>query len=236
MRECRIWLSWLGLLASAVWATARPAIADQPPTPASSTGKLPIEQIAEPHRQKVRQVIDSATVHGYGPGEAFAGRPDLYHFLLENPDRGVRAWRQLGAPCTEVAALGNGAFSWKDDRGSEVRWQAVYVAEGLRIWFAEGKVRPMQLFPLMPIHAVIVMRYNDRNIGQGRTLLLHQSELFLQTDSKAVALAARMMGASSARLTEQGMAQLEMFFSGLLWYLDQHPERTERLLGVTAAR
>lgn len=236
MRECRLWLSWLGLLAAAGWISTGSARAQQSVPAAPPSARFPLEQIPEQFKQRVRQVVEQPTVHGHGPGEAFAGRPDLYTFLLDNPDRGVKAWRILGAPCADVTTTGNGVFSWKDDRGSEIRWQAVHISEGLRIWLAEGRVRPMHLFPLVPIQAVIVLRHADRNVGAGRTLLLHQSELFLQSDSKAVALAARMMGASTARLTEQGMGQLEMFFSGLLWYLDQHPESTERLLGEKVAR
>ena len=32
------------------------------------------------------------------------------------------------------------------------------------------------------------------------------------------------------RLAEQFLGQIEVFFSGITWYLEQHPERSDRLL------
>jgi hypothetical protein len=49
--------------------------------------------------------------------------------------------------------------------------------------------------------------------------------LFLYTDSRAAALVARLMGPQAPRLAEQGLSQLELFFSGPAWYLQQHPDR-----------
>ena len=42
------------------------------------------------------------------------------------------------------------------------------------------------------------------------------------------ALAARLLGPSMPRMAEQYLGQLEMFFSALVWYIDQHPERNDQ--------
>jgi hypothetical protein len=66
-------------------------------------------------------------------------------------------------------------------------------------------------------------------------MLFHQADVFLQTDSKTAVLMTRMLGASVPRIAEQCLSQLETFFSGLVWYVDHHPERAEKLLaGKTA--
>jgi hypothetical protein len=41
---------------------------------------------------------------------------------------------------------------------------------------------------------------------------------------------ARLLGPSAPRLAEQYLGQLQLFFSALVWYLDQHPERAAGLL------
>jgi hypothetical protein len=53
--------------------------------------------------------------------------------------------------------------------------------------------------------------------------------LLLRTDSRALGLAARLMGGSVPRLADHYMGQLEMYFGGLAWYLGQDGERTRRL-------
>jgi hypothetical protein len=191
---------------------------------------LPFNEIAPAEREKVRQVVNKPTFKGRGAGEAFGGRPELYDWLLDHPDRALSAWRRLGAVASEIVNHGDGRYSWSDTHGGVIYWHTVYEQKNLRIWYAEGKVRPAQLMPLVPVQAVLVLRHGDMAERTGRSLLIHQTEIFVQTDSKAAALAARMMGGSVTRLTEQGLGQLELFFSGLVWYLDQHPERVGRLL------
>ena len=154
----------------------------------------------------------------------------MYEWLLDHPDRALAAWRRLGAIASEIVNHGDGKFSWSDNHGSSVSWHTVYNHKNLRMWYAEGKVRAAPLTPLVPVQAVLVLRHGDMAESDGHSLLIHQTEVFVLTDSRAAALAARMMGGSVARLTDQGLGQLELFFSGLVWYLDQHPERVGRLL------
>lgn len=191
---------------------------------------LPFEEISGPEKEKVRQVVTHPTFKGRGSGEAFSGRPEIYDWLLDHPDRALTAWRRLGATASDIVNQGDGHYSWSDAHGSHITWHTVYNHQNLRIWYAEGKVRPAAFTPLVPVQAVLVLRHGDMVENPGRSLLIHQTEVFVQTDSRAAALAARMMGGSITRLTEQGLGQLELFFSGLVWYLDQHPDRVGRLL------
>ena len=52
----------------------------------------------------------------------------------------------------------------------------------------------------------------------------------MQTDSKTAVLMTKMLGSSAPRIAEQCLSQLETFFSGLVWYIDHHPDRAEKLL------
>jgi hypothetical protein len=54
--------------------------------------------------------------------------------------------------------------------------------------------------------------------------------MFIHTDSAAVAIVSRVLGPSAPKMAEQCVAQMQMFFAGLAWYLERHPERAEMLL------
>jgi hypothetical protein len=62
----------------------------------------------------------------------------------------------------------------------------------------------------------------------------HQADLIINTDSRSILLVARLLGSTASRLAEQYVSQLEMFFSALPWYIEQHPERAQELLSATA--
>jgi hypothetical protein len=236
--RCRpIAVSWLSVLAVALWAN--PVVSGQwsvvskdktASSPSLTTAwPVPLDEIAPGVREQVRQVLEKPTLVGHGPPEVFVGRPALYHWLLEHPDRAARAWRRLGAQCMTISDRGGGRFGWIDGHGSDVSWHTVYRGPRLRVWLAEGKVRPAPLLPLVPVRILLLLHHTEGHDSFGRSLIRHHADVVLQTDSKTAALATRMLGASAPRLAEQCLAQLEMFFAALTWYLDQHPEQMNLL-------
>jgi len=106
----------------------------------------------------------------------------------------------------------------------------VYNAPGVRVWFADGKVRPGPLLPLVSVKAVVILRHNDSRAPDGAAVMRHQSDMFIQTDSRTAVMMTRMLGPAANRALEHGLGQLQLFFSGLGWYLDCHPDQAEALL------
>ncbi len=250
MRRCRTWVSWLSLAALALvppagkaqppraGAAATPSreLASAPPAAAFGPARVPLDLLPREVRGRVRAVVEHPTLSSRGPSESFACRPETYAWLLDHHDRASRAWHRLGAECVPISDRGGGRFGWSDGQGSEVHWDLVYRDAASRVWYAEGRVRPGTLFPAVPVKAVVVLRFEEGRDRNGRPVVRHQADLALHTDSKAAALAARLMGASAPRLAEQYLGQMQMFFSALGWYLDQHPEEAPNLLAAAAFR
>ena len=57
----------------------------------------------------------------------------------------------------------------------------------------------------------------------------HQVHFVLRCDSRAIALAARLMGYSAPRLAEQYLGQLQSFYGGMAWYIYQDTKRARQL-------
>ncbi len=230
---CRcIRAGWLAVLTALLWASGGVAPAQEETGPDAASAGVPLEQLPEAVREHVRQTLERPTFTARGPEETFACCPAQYHWLLDHPDRAGLGWRRLGARCVEISDRGDGRFGWADPDGSDISWKTVYRDGSMRVWYAEGKVRAGAVLPLVSLRAVVVLHYSQHGDGPGRTIMQHQAELFLHTDSRAVALAARLIGVSAPRLGQQYVAQLEMFYSALAWYVDQHPDSVETLLAA----
>jgi hypothetical protein len=239
MRSRRSWLSWVGLVAAVAAASAGAGRAQawfnftHPPTEQAQHTRaavVPIEQMPAAVQKSVRLVLDHPTLFAHGPAEMFPCQPSQYYWFLDHPDRAMRAWVRLGAKCLPITDRGNGRFGWADDQGSDLVWDTVYRSDRLRVWYAEGNVRPAPLLPLVPVRAVVVMRHMDGKDETGGLVMYHQADAFLQTDSKTAALVLRMLGPSVPRMAQEGVSQLQMFFAGVAWYLDRHPDRADWLL------
>lgn len=245
---CRTWVSRLGLAAGllcALWPAAdahaqtRDALrassttASTPPGRAlvlTLTQKVPYSELPDDMRERLRMVLEQPTLSTRGPVEIFRGRPAVYQWLLNHPDRAVVMWRKLGAKCSDISSRGEGRFGWKDENGSDIVWSTALDTPTMRVWYAEGVVSPGTLWPSVPVRAVAVLRHGETIDPLGRTLMHHQADLYLQTDSKTAALVARVLGSTAPNVARQCAVQLEFFFSGLVWYFEKHPERAETML------
>jgi len=198
--------------------------------PAAPTTPIPLNDVAEAVRERVRSVVEQPTISASGPMDEFIGQLVHYQWFLEHPDRAAQAWRRLGAPCLNITARGEDHFGWMDSHGNDVTWETVYRGPSMRIWYAEGKARPGMLFPPLPVRAVVVLYYRERRGLFGETHIQHHADLFVQTDSKTAALVLKVFGSSVPRLTDQCLGQFGLFFSGITHYVYNYPERAEALL------
>jgi hypothetical protein len=214
----------------ALWAWGGAGAQEPAAEQAAASRWISVERLPVHVRDGVRRVLEHPTLETRGPTEFFRGSPELYHWLLDHPDRGVSMWRRLGAKCMDITDRGGGRFGWTDGQGTDIHWETVYRGPQVRIWYAEGEGRPGPALGTIKVRAVAVLRYQLTTDARGRTVIKHQADLFLQTDSKAVALVAKLMGASAPQLARQCVGQMELFYSFLVAYLDRHPERTEPLL------
>jgi hypothetical protein len=191
--------------------------------------QVPLEQLHPNVRSKVQQVLQNPTLYTHGPVETFQCQPAMYSWLLDNPDRTMQAWQQLGAKCIEITNRGNGVFGWSDDQGSDVWWQTIYPGRNMRIWYAEGQVKPGKLLPMVPVQCVVILHHDVVDKGDKQALMQHKADIFVRTSSRAAALITRMMGPSVPHLAEQAASQMQMFFAAMAWYCQKNPERATTL-------
>jgi hypothetical protein len=195
----------------------------------SSPVRIPWKDLNEKAATISKQMMESPTVQARGPAETFSCTPEQYLWLLDNPDRAVTAWRKLGAKCVSIQRRAAGKFGYVDEAGSEVAWETIHQSPGLRVWYAEGKVKASTVLPLVPVKALVILRHADGKLPDGNVVVQHQTEIVIHTDSKAAAAVTKLMGQTAPRLAEQGLSQLQLFFSALSCYVDRHPEHVDSL-------
>jgi hypothetical protein len=210
------------------WAAQAANLFGKKPDPLVQS--LPLAQLAEPVRAKVRAVAENAALATRGPAESFVCKAEHYNYFLDNPDRAVTAWRRLGAKCISIEVCGNQQYSWSDEHGSFITWETILRGPGIRVWFAEGKVRSSAVTPLVPVKVVVVLRYAETPKADGATAITHQSDIFVHTDSDAISLFAKLFGASAKSAADRGLREMQMFFSVLSWHMHREPDIVPTLL------
>lgn len=227
MRQVRLMtagVAWL-VAAAALWAGG-PSLGKR----ADVALALPYASLPAAHRDAVQGICEKPTLVAKSQGEDFQGKPEVYRFFLDRPDLAVTAWRRLGAKCVSINPAGNQQFRWTDENGGDVVWQTVLRTDSMRVWYAEGKVKPSAVMPLVPVKVVVVVRHGQRVTSEGTPMLHQNTEMYVHTDNKTAAAVAKMLGPTTQRVAEQGLGQFQFFFSGLCQYLHRNPNHLAVLI------
>lgn len=199
-----------------------------------SAAQVPLEKLEPQLRTRVADLLQKAPLFARGPVESFPCRPTVYHQILDNPDWVIHCWRVLGACKATVVRQPDGTFLGKDNYGSQLRWQPLSLEQGRRIWYVEGAGRPAPLMPMVQLKAIVLLRFQTVQGEDGRVGIRHRVEMFAQYDGKAVDLLSKLGGMTADSAGQKVLEQVGLFYSGMAWYLSEHPNWGQQVLGKQA--
>jgi len=182
--------------------------------------QIPLDKLPDAMRNKLSYVIQRAQLFERGKSESFPCNPEVYRWLLESPDASLFAWKKLGATKASVTRQENGSFLGTDGSGGELRWSLIATGPTTRIWYAEGSGRIGPLLPTMTIRAIVTLHFEDVKGTDGRQGIKHRVEVLAHYDSTTLVNKLTNMSADSTG--KKVIQQLEVFFSGMAWYVSEH--------------
>ena len=114
--------------------------------------------------------------------------------------------------------------------GSQVTWRVVGTFKDGLVWYATGKVKAAAATPGVPVKAVAVLTRTQKAAKDGVAAFSTTVQVYVHSDSRAAALAMRVLGPAGAKVAEQGAEQFLEFFNGIAEYVQKHPGKAEALL------
>ncbi len=188
--------------------------------------------VAAEYRDAVVGVIKSPTLSTRATASDVICTVSMYEWLFDHPDRVSLAWRRLKVAAVPIHDLGNGQFAWTDEHGSKVTWRVVGTFKGGLVWYATGKVKPGPVTPGVPVKAVAVLTRTQKATKDGVAAFSTSVQVYVHSDSRAAALAMRILGPAGAKVAEQGAEQFLDFFNGIAHYVQRHPSKAPSLLAA----
>lgn len=209
---------------------AMPAPAPVLPNTAGAV-RINLSEIVHPdYRDAVTKVVRQPTISTRATAPTTVCTVSMYEWLFDHPDRVALAWQRLKVPAVPITDMGNGQFAWTDENGSEIVWRTVGTFQDGLVWYATGKVRPAPATPAVPVKAVAVLTRPQKAAKDGVAAFTTSVQVYIHSDSKAAALAMRVLGPTAPKLAEQGAEQFLEFFNGIAEYVQKHPTKADALL------
>ena len=153
---------------------------------------IPFDQMTPIKRQKIERVVNRPSVYRRLPIQLTATDPQLFTFLVRNPEVVINMWQLMGATQIQFQRSGQYTFRLNDGAGTSSRVELVYGTPDIHIFYAEGFYDG----PLVPrrLRGKCVMVLASGPSDQaGQTYLTSRLDVFLQVDHLGVELLARTL-------------------------------------------
>lgn len=199
--------------ALALW----PAAAAAPP-PALSLPK----QIRPTERIKLEEVIENAFVSTRMEAEPYAGRPDVFEYLLDHPEFATHVTRALRLARYRIWHTSEGLFL-DDGWGAKGHFEVVHSEPGVRVMLARGRFE-QSLLPDIHGQAVIVMEYGFRPSDEGRTLVSTTITGYVRLNSRFLRIAGTLVGPIAQAKADREARQLLKVFARVTRAIEERPD------------
>jgi len=164
----------------------------RPPDPLAATSSkearqaavqaIPFEHIDEDDRGRVANVLRQTSIYRRMPIQVIDCDPNLYLFLLRNPDVVVNIWRVLGISKLDVQRDDSGEYLINEPDGTKCRARFVYRGPDTHVIYGEGTYRGPVLGRTLHGRCVIVLRSGYVREPNRRYYISTRMDAFVQID------------------------------------------------------
>jgi hypothetical protein len=168
------------LLAALAWASV-------------GDGRVPLERLAPPVQERVRDVTDHAVFEHTVRGLTFRSHEPVYLYFLDHPDFAAAVARALGVAHYQVAARPDGTYWGDDARGAQGIIEVVYADPHKRVVLAQGTYDTKWL-PTIRARVVMILEFEHHPGADGQTYVTNDVTGYLRVDNRFLDVLARLVG------------------------------------------
>jgi hypothetical protein len=225
-------LAAAGLLAPAL-RRATAAEADQadssPRSREEAIAVLPLDQMTAETRRKLMAVIERPTMYRRLPQKSVDCDPDLYLFLIRNPEVVVGIWEVMGV--SNMVAERTGAYAWRGDDGTGTKCDAelVYGTDDLHIIYSDGFYEGALFKRKLTGRCVLILQSAYVQGAGRRWFVGNRLDMFLQLDNTGADLVARTLSPWVGSVADTNFTESCKFASRISLTAEQHGPNVQKL-------
>jgi len=176
---------------------------------------IPFEHIDREDRAKLTRVLRAPTFYRRMPIRVIDCDPDLYLFMLRNPDVIVNIWKVLGLSELEMRRDENGTFVINEPTGTRGTTRFVYRGAETHVLYAEGTYRGPVFNREIPGRCVVVLRSGYVREPNQRYYISTRMDSFVQIDDMPTELLTKTLHPVLTKTAENNFEQTLLFAGSL---------------------
>ena len=164
--------------------------------------KLPWNELSPAAQTKVKSVVSGTPLFHRMPQQTIDADPEIYHFLLRQPDLVIGFWEQMGATQLSLREVRANQYLLKETGGTVAVVEVLHRTDDLCIIYARGEYRGPLLAKSYQGDVVLVLRSQLTQDETNEPVVVCDLDAFVQINSLGADVLAKLFFSSLTKVAD----------------------------------
>jgi hypothetical protein len=180
-------------------------------------------------RTRIGTVIDNASVYRRLPTQSIDCDPELFVFLVRNPEVVVDIWRVMGITNMTLDRSSPERFRACDGQGTTGNVEFAYRSDDLHVIYSEG-IYDGPMYPAkLRGQCVMILKSNYVRGPNGHVTVVNRLDAFLRIENLGVEIVARTLQPLLGKTADHNFSETTSFVTTLAHTAETNPAGVARL-------
>lgn len=190
---------------------------------------IPLDKLTPEAQERVEQVVANTSVFRRMPVRVIDCDPEMYLFLLRQPDVVVSIWRVLGVTQLEARQLSPGRFAVADRAGASGTLEVLYASPEAFVFLADGRYEgPLSVRPTKG-KCLLVLKSGYVRDSDGRCCITARLDSFLSLEPGAAEALTKILQSVVGKVADNNFTQSVTFVGSFSRTAEVNPQGVRRL-------
>jgi hypothetical protein len=190
---------------------------------------IPFDKMGADMKGRIWSVIDNVSVYRRLPTQSIDCDPELFMFLVRNPEVVVDIWRVMGITNMTLDRRGPDRFRACDGQGTTGNVEFAYRSDDLHVIYSEG----MYDGPMYPTklrgQCVMVLKSNYVRGPNGHVTVVNRLDAFLRIENLGAEIVAKTLQPLLGKTADHNFSETTSFVTTLAHTAETNPAGVARL-------
>ena len=196
---------------------------------------VPLKNIHQRYRRSVQKVLTDSSLFRRMPTQMVDCDPEMFTFLMKNPEMLVEMWQQMGISRVNLKRTGANTFSLADGAGTTgelvlVEQKCDGDAQNRIVMYADGAYDGKPFKRPVRAQCVLLLRSGSMRETNGRDYVACRLDSFVRIERTSLELFAKALHPWVGKTADANFADTISFISNLSQASEQKPASIERLV------
>lgn len=190
---------------------------------------IPFDRLDERARQQLISVVRQPTIFRRMPLTVVESDPELYLFLVRNPEVVVNMWQLMGVTKVQVQRTGEFTLDAADGAGTAGQIELIYGDRETHVYYSEGAYEGPLFRRLIRGRCVLLLKSEYRQTADRRVYVTSRLDMFLQLDNIGAELLVKTLQPLVGKTADQNFVETSKFVEQVTVAAETKPDKLQNV-------